>query len=208
MMPQASLRLRYGIPLASASVALAIPLVRFGPWIPYRQPAGLWNNRNLVHMIPHTRPLILDDAYAQYVNDAIDSAKRAGLKPGTPIIDLTGQSPGLLYALQALSLGQAWIIGGYPGSERVAVAALARVPCEKIAAAWLLVEPEGPRSIPASVLTQFGSEVHTDYTHAADWKVADGAGGYPTRGRQVLYRPIATREVLARCLERQQATQS
>ena len=35
------------------------------------------------------------------------------------MIDLTGQSPGILYAIGAVNVGQAWTIGGYPGSKRL-----------------------------------------------------------------------------------------
>ena len=111
------------------------------------------------------------------------------------MIDLSGQSPGILYALHAESIGQAWTIGGYPGSLKLATAALRRVSCDKVATAWLLVEPKGPRSIPDELLSNFGANLAEDYDSVATWRTAEGAGGYQGQRIQMLLKPTRSKSI-------------
>ena len=106
------------------------------------------------------------------------------------MIDLTGQSPGILYAMGARNIGQAWTIGGYPGSEALAVAMLKKVTCKELAAAWLLAEPEGPRKISPEILLSFGANLVTDYETVNTFKTAEGVGGYKEVRVQQLLKPI------------------
>ena len=92
---------------------------------------------------------------------------------GVPIIDLTGQSPGLIYAVAGTPLGSPWMIGGQPGSAALFERALDRVPCRLVAEAWLLSQPGGPRAlddgllatsgVTPEVLTTVGRVVYPEY---------------------------------------------
>jgi len=185
--------------IALAVQAVTATLIQSGFENPYRQPQPLRLNSSTIELGPEKSPIILSDSYATYISSAVSVADKAGFKPNTPVIDLTGQSPGIVFAIGAESIGQAWLIGGYPGSIRFTEAALANTSCERISTAWILYEPEGPRSISANVMQSFGSEFAEDYKKVGSWKVADGAGGYQTRPLQELYKPIEPKEIMKNC---------
>jgi hypothetical protein len=118
------------------------------------------------------------------------SAQQAGFLYGMPMIDLTGQSPGILYAIGATSIGQAWMIGGYTGSDDLALNMLDRNSCQQLATAWLLDEPAGARRISPEVLLSFGANLATDFTMVASIKTAKYAGGNKDVRIQHMLKPI------------------
>lgn len=194
---------RFALPLVFATQALSALLLQTGFNNPYRQPQSLRANDTVVAVAGEgSSPLVLSADYASYVNAARRAAKEAGFTPGTPLIDLTGQSPGILYALQARSIGQAWTVGGYPGSNKLAEAALARVPCEQLSAAWLLVEDAGPRSLSSGTVMSYGASFQKDYELVAAWRTAPGAGGYADPREQKLFKPLNTPFLLMECRKR------
>ncbi|WP_460111420.1 hypothetical protein [Pseudomonas sp. H3_D04] len=143
----------------------------------------------------------MSEEYAGYLIEARSAALQAGFQPGTPVIDLSGQSPGMLYAMGATSIGQAWMIGGYPGSFKMASEALKRVRCDQLAAAWLLTEPEGPRSLSDNLVSSFGAKP-SDYEVVGSWKTAKGAGGFDQRPAQQLLKPIKNLDTsIKACIE-------
>lgn len=73
----------------------------------------------------------------------------------TRILDLTGDSPGSIFLLGARPAAQAWVIGGYPGSEAAARLAIASDRCS-VMDALLLVAEGTPRSISPDVLSEMG----------------------------------------------------
>jgi len=191
--------LYFTLPLVFAVQSVTATMLQRGFEHPYRQPQALRLNDTPIVVGPSGSSLMLSAGYAQYLADAKTTALNANFISGTPMIDLTGQSPGILYALQAENLGQAWTIGGYPGSGKLAIAALNRSACEKIATAWVLFEPEGPRSLPADVLPALGADFPKNYTEMGSWKTASGAGDYLTLRTQILYAPLAPKQTLDTC---------
>jgi hypothetical protein len=187
------------LPILLASQAIAASTLNKAIEQPYRQPQPLRVNDSRVSVGALGSVLILSTQYANYIETAKISAAQAGFKSGDPIIDLTGQSPGLVYALQAESVGQAWSVGGYKGSQRQAMAAFSRYPCDKLMHAWLLVEPDGPRSMPSETLASFGAKLEANYKPVASWYTARGAGGYNRAREQILYEPIDKTNILASC---------
>ncbi|WP_155892819.1 hypothetical protein [Intrasporangium chromatireducens] len=106
--------------------------------------------------------------------------RRVGLQPGTPIVDLTGDSPGYIHLLGGRAVGQAWIIGGYPGSNAAASLALAHDRCE-LDGAWVLAGVGQPRGIEESVLHEFGLDLHRDFRPVANFeRLASGGSRPPT----------------------------
>ncbi|WP_156459872.1 MULTISPECIES: hypothetical protein [unclassified Mesorhizobium] len=148
---------------------------------PYRQPQPLRLNTQVTNV--GGSKLLLEDGFARYFNETTKLIEHAGFTAGTPMIDLTGHSPTVLYTIGAKPIGEAWIIGGYPGSDRVAEEAVARVPCTEREAAWLLVEPGGPRSISAAVIHHFGMNVDTDYEVVGEITTPAGNGSYGQKPR-------------------------
>jgi len=189
----------FSILLVLTAQTISAVLLQIGMEQPYRQPQPLRLNNYNIEIGATESNLILSTGYAKYFEDAKSAAHHAGFRPGSPVIDLTGQSPGILYALKAENIGQAWTIGGYQGSLKLAIAALNRVPCEKIAAAWVLFEPDGPRGIPTEVMASQGADFPHHYTQVASWHTAEGAGGYSANRVQILYAPTAQQEILKGC---------
>lgn len=169
---------------------------------PYRQPQPLRMNSTPVEVGASGSRLVLSEGYAAYLAMATATARAGGLEPNTPMIDLTGQSPGLLYALGADSLGQAWMIGGYPGSIALARFTLGREPCPRLASAWLLIEPDGPLSLPMAALEPFGLDAPGRYMQVGQWSTASGVGGHIAPRIQQLLAPVDTREAAQACESR------
>lgn len=177
------------LPFVLATQLIVVVLLLTGMETPYRQPEPLRLNTHTIKIGQSGSSLVLSQDYATYLTAAITDSSKAGFQPNTPVIDLTGQSPSVLFAIGATNIGQAWMIGGYPGSFHMATEALKRVPCEQLAAAWLLNEPEGPRSLSDSLVSTFGASL-SDYEVVASWHTAKGAGGYDQRPAQQLLKPV------------------
>ena len=99
------------------------------------------------------------------------------------MIDLSGHSPGVLYALGANSVGVPWALGGTQGVKYV-TRGLQGEPCEKLSAAWILSEPKGPLIVPRDVLTSFGANSESDYKIVGEVRSPEGQVQYfskPTR---------------------------
>jgi hypothetical protein len=187
------------LPLVLATQAVTATLLQSGLEQPYRQPEPLRLNDTKQPIGPQHSTLVLSADYAAYLNNAIRTARDAGFESATPMIDLSGQSPGVLYALGAENIGQAWTIGGYPGSLDLAKAALSLTPCEKIVAAWVLFELDGPRSIPTELMTSIGASFPEGYEQVGTWQTPNGAGGFAASRTQALYRPLAPNKNFKAC---------
>lgn len=151
---------------------------------PYRQPHPLSRNEVILEVGMSGSELILSEPHARYLSSLIDAASRNGFQRGKPMIDLSGHSPGVLYALGANSIGLAWTLGGYPGTAQFVIRGLQDVPCDQLAEAWTLSEPKGPRAVPAEVLASFGAASEADYQIVGEFKSPEGQVQYlskPTR---------------------------
>lgn len=189
----------FALPIVLAVQVVSATLLQTGMEQPYRQPEPLRLNDTTLKFGSQQSELILSSEYAAYINDAVTTSKNAGLRPATPVIDLSGQSPGVLYAIGAESIGQAWTIGGYSGSLKLAKAALNLTSCRKIAKAWVLFEPDGPRSVPTELMPSLGADFPEGYQKVGSWQTAEGAGGYAAKRTQELYKPITSNETLRAC---------
>lgn len=181
-----SLLLSFGLAVQLVVVAL----VQTGFESPYRQPQPLRKNDFQIEIGKPASALWLSQGFGRYVAEAIDLANQIQFKTGTPMIDLSGQSPGILYAVGASNIGQAWMIGGYPGSNELATRMLKTVSCKELSRAWLLVEPEGPRRISLGTLSSFGADLATDFEIAGTLRTAEGAGGYNKSRLQLFLKPV------------------
>lgn len=178
------------VPLALGTQAVAALVIYTAMLAPYRQPEPIWTNNVAVEFGRPGSTLVLSQGYASYVERALAGARQAGFVAGTPVLDLTGQSPGLLYAMGAMNLGHPWIVGGWPGSGRFTAENLRLVSCKDLARAWLLVEPDGPRRVTPNVLPPFGLHQFRDYEAVGSWETAPGAGGYEQPRLQRLLKPV------------------
>ncbi len=161
---------------------------------PFRQPVSFLEKQQLIELGNPTSQLSINIVFADYIEDVISKAKQAGFKKGTGVIDLTGRSPGLLYAIGAKNVGTGWLQGGYYGSDTLAKEALNRVSCDEIAEAWVLYEKTRYRMISPKVLQFFGADINTDYSVAGTFDSPKGAGGYKESFKQFLFKPARNHE--------------
>jgi hypothetical protein len=130
---------------------------------PYRQTEAIAKQTS-IYTNPHTnKELILPKDTATYLNDLSHLLHKTNFKKNTPVIDFTGHHPGTLYFMQAKAIGQAWMIGGYDGSNKLAALALIQASCREVASAWLMIEKDGHRRIDSSILEQHG--IKADKNH-------------------------------------------
>jgi hypothetical protein len=107
--------------------------------------------------------LRLDPKIVAFLSAVKSRAREGGFQARTPMIDLSGRNPGVLYALGARPLGAAWLLGGLVTSDQVASMNLDVVPCEQMARAWILDEPDGPRRLSPGILNRHGMNLRRDF---------------------------------------------
>ncbi|MER8576400.1 hypothetical protein NKG99_31680 [Mesorhizobium sp. M1409] len=153
-----------------------------------------WDMRDLrshtaVMPMPGGGKLVIAESLQNYLATARSKARAAGLEAGTPVVDLTGDSPSLLYVLETRALGLPWLMGWYPGSNAVAVEAIGLEDCSDLAKAWVLIEPERKYHLDqARVMASFGAG-SADYVAAATFDPLIVNPDYRI-GRQFLLKPI------------------
>lgn len=164
--------------------ALSVGIVGVGMEYPYRQTQPVRQDDQVVEVGAEGARLTLSADFATYVRQLQAIARANGFRRGDPLIDLTGHYPGAPFVLGAVPVGQAWMIGGYPGSEPLAAAALRRTSCAALAASWLLTEPSGPRAISQAVLGEYGMRFESVGS------LASPMGSYPQSYQQYISRPV------------------
>lgn len=157
--------------------------------LPYRQQKFIHNNNYKGDFGELGNRLMLTKDFASYIENAYYLSKENGFTKNTPVIDLSGQSPGLLYAIGANSIGNPWLIGGGSHSEKQTVDRLKSVDYNSIKTSWLLTEPDGPRNISIDILSELGLDI-TNFEIVATWVTPTDAGGYKESRRQYLMKPL------------------
>jgi hypothetical protein len=205
--PLAQQRRRVAIllPLTVLAQLFTASVVNGGLLKPFRQVKDL-RTYTAVMPMPGGTKLVLSRSFHDYLTTAMSRARAAGLELGTPVVDLSGRSPGLLYVLETQALGLPWLpgtfprgtgdwvglpelLGGYPGTNAVAVKALQHEECADLAKAWVLIEPEGPRHLDqANVMASFGA-ARADYVAVATFETPLNDGDFPNAYRQFLLKP-------------------
>lgn len=130
---------------------------------PYRQTGPLRRQMTAVDITPGKSRLFLPEETAAYIRELHRLSAANGFKAGDIALDLTGVSPGSLYAMGARPLGVASTLAGYPGSRDYLTAALDGETCEAIAVSWILTEPGARDSFSPELLQRFGINISSDY---------------------------------------------
>jgi hypothetical protein len=105
---------------------------------PYRQDQPLrLNNKNNI--------LLVSKKTATSILDARNILNKSDFEDKTPIIDIDGNYPGLIYLLGFTSLGTAWYLPGYPGHLNYHKKIYNFVKCEDLAKSWLLISIDNKR---------------------------------------------------------------
>jgi hypothetical protein len=122
---------------------------------PYRLLAPIWQQTVPVSIGEARSRLLVDGVTARYIDTLQDAANAHGFAFGTPIINLTGDSPGTAFALGGIALARPWLNGGYPGSADHARAYLRLVDESQVRRAWILTGPDSSEAtIPADTVLQ------------------------------------------------------
>ncbi|WP_143570995.1 hypothetical protein [Tessaracoccus sp. ZS01] len=123
--------------------------------------------------------IYLSPDMSRYLEAVAVGVAAEGFVPGTPVLDLTGESPGLIYHLQATATADSWVIGRYPGSrDRLALELNLHTECSVIGDSWLLVSPGGVRRIDPEVLGEVGLMFPDDYRLVVGETSPERSGGY------------------------------
>jgi hypothetical protein len=130
---------------------------------PYRQTEPLDLQTSKIDLPPGKSSLFLSDDAAAYVRGLRQLAASAGFEQGYSVLDMTGSSPGALYAIGARPLAAPWTLGGYAGSADFVAAALSDESCKAIAVSWMLTEPGSANAISTDILQRVGINLSTDY---------------------------------------------
>ena len=85
----------------------------------------------------------VDSRVAKGASDFLQALRKSGFVAGQPMIDFTGQSPGLVALSGAVPLGSLWLTGGAPfqGNQAMSLA-LGHVEPKDIRRAWLLTSED------------------------------------------------------------------
>jgi hypothetical protein len=176
------------VSVTAVAVAVSAALVMSGLNYPHRQSRPILEQE--VPVAVRGSQLKLTPAAADIVRRATASSQQAGLQVGELVIDLTGRSPGLVYAIAGTSQGLPWVVGGYPTSQESLLRLLRSIPCDRLATGWLLVEPGGPRSLDAeAAIRSYGAALTSDFAKVGSWLGAEQSGWPSPPGEQQLYRP-------------------
>lgn len=158
----------------------------------YRQPA-LWGNAHIGNADRIAQgPLnhmVLSKPVDQYINQLSELAYANGFKRGGGIIDLTGASPGALFAINAKSVGTPWLIGKHPGSADFARFKFRQVERSELNAAWVLIE-KWHRTVSPEVLDTMNRTLEEDYIEVGSVTLPKDFGGRFSMNTQTLYKPI------------------
>jgi hypothetical protein len=114
-------------------------LIKVGIAKPYRIVAPIMEQTELVTINSRGAQLRLDPTTAKFVQALREVALREGLCEREPMIDLSGQAPGISYIMGALPPGFGWPPAGYPFGDSFASFVLRRVSRVVLDRSWLVV---------------------------------------------------------------------
>ena len=150
---------------------------------PYRLPSAINEHNTPVTFLNPNQKLKLDTTTANYAKNLIALAEVGGWHRGTPLLDMTGASPGATFILDGRLLGVAWLTGGYKGSNTFATFVLHNTNKDLLKSAWILKAPEGRRRLSDDILQNGVGIDLTSYE-----VVGELVTGYRNE-KQILYRP-------------------
>lgn len=113
----------------------------------YRLNAPLSQHEHALVVSPGADPILVDEASRHKVDRFRELLKENGFQPGSGMLDLTGDAPGLVYTAGARPLGTVWLLGGYEGSSALVRKTIALVDKDQWRCAWLLTSEDSVRRI-------------------------------------------------------------
>jgi hypothetical protein len=191
------------LPAVMSGQLIAVFLLQAAMEQPYfGQPEPFRQYNNVIAFGVNESELILPQALVEYYRNVKKMAIQAGFQSGAPMLDMTGEGPGTLYAIGAKAIGQPWMIGGHTGSDNMAIAVLNRVACKDIAEAWLLVDPDSRLKLSLNILSHFGLSIEQNFEMAAELSISSESvarHGVPSRRLQLWKPTNPTQDTIAAC---------
>jgi hypothetical protein len=143
---------------------MAIAIVLSSWAAPYRQASRLWDYNTQAKVPIDGSPLSFSPMMASFINKWYEIAKSNGFKPQTPVIDLTGRTPGAIYIIGGVLPKTPWIYSGYRSSEAFAVTALKKLTCRQLSEAWLIIDLNFEGILNPAILPAAGVDLDGEYT--------------------------------------------
>lgn len=132
------------------------PLQRWSP-MTYGQDVEVWKMETNVPIRLGKETVITSPRYGLAFTTLQNDALANGFMEGTPVIDLTGMAPGLIYVLDGRSPVYPWYSGGYPNSTRFVRNILKDWTDVDFKKAWVLTS-ENRRKIPSTLIDERGGK--------------------------------------------------
>jgi len=132
---------------------LVIPSLVFAgqPWwdvnSTYRLKAPLAQQDYALNAGGESNVVTVDGLTHQHVQQFQQIIRSNGFDQGDGMLDLTGDSPGLVYLAGGKPLGVAWLLGGYPGSSEQTSKLIGLLEPRVVRCAWLLTSEDAVRRI-------------------------------------------------------------
>jgi hypothetical protein len=181
-----------GVLVALALVLITGIAVGKGLRKPYRLAGPILSQTAPVEVGASGERLFVDPRTAAFLSSLRDSATRNGFCARDPVIDFTGELPGVAVVLGGRTPALQWLFGGYPFSEKLAAWALSTVDAQTRDNAWVVVG-EGRIAFSAAFVASLGFAIADGYELILEAK-------HPIYATPVrLYRPRALQTVSARC---------
>lgn len=197
------------LPAVVSGQLLSVFLLQAAMVWPYRQPQSIYQYDDVVTVGAYDSKLLLPNDLADYFRNVQTMAQQAGFQAGTPMIDMTGEGPGTLYALQAKAIGYPWLIGGYAGSNNMVEFALSQVPCADIAAAWLLIDSDNLLKLSPTLLNHIGLDFEQDFEMAKELAISPttvARHGIPSKRLQIWKPKLSTQNRSSVCEQKRNLT--
>jgi hypothetical protein len=177
------------LPLAFISQLATVIFLLKAVGSPYRQPIKLFEEARSVEINNSRSNLKVNISVAKYFEEVRQIAIKGSFKSDDSIIDLTGCSPGIAVILGSFNLGLPWALGGYPGSNQMALFFLEKTPLEKIRKAWVITEPLGERALSENILSNWGLTLINDYELVGEVLAPAAYRGSRNPSLQKIYKP-------------------
>jgi hypothetical protein len=173
----------YGFKLVSLcglTVIISIGLVVISWSTPYRQPPDLWSYSSQASIRKVGASLNFHPVIAGFLSDIHSQASNAGLQHGTPMIDLTGRAPGIIYALGGYTPGAFWLNSSNLNAKNYALHMIGKISCANMARSWIVWEKRPPYSgLDPEILKPSGISFPSDFQfvatalYASDFRLTD-----------------------------------
>ena len=171
--------------IVPALVAVSVLFILIGAFNhPFRLPRKISEQNVEVTFLAGRGSLYVDIPTARYINALKSVALESGWAPGTPLIDLTGGSPGATVILGGKIVGTPWLFGRYKGSNEFAKTVLGMVPKSELQSAWVLTAPRGKRKISSEIMFNLGLDFPSDYVAVGKTKTGH------REEIQILWKPL------------------